>query len=244
MKTNLIQLNYQLAFDSPFHFGTGLRSGLVHRSVAYDPEGYLYVPGSTLKGVLRQQVGSFAQLFGIAIRDPHNIFGDLNEFSPQADITTLIFGSRYQPGTLYFDDALMNQEDRDVYDGAQTPKKYLQKQVENRTQVSLSRLTRTARPGMLFSSEYGQRELHFNGQISGSLSGVPLISKPNVTYSLLLLIAALMSLDRLGGGKSAGIGRANCTITALKVDSSIMDPTICVQELGDLELFELAQEEA
>jgi len=244
MKTNQIQLNYQLAFDSPFHFGTGLRNGLVHRSISRDAEGYLYVPGSTLKGVLRDQVGSIAQLFGISTRDPHNVIGALNEFSPQADITTLIFGSRFQPGTLYFDDALMNQEDRNFYDGTQTPKKYLQKQVEIRTQVSLSRLTRTARPGMLFSSEYGQRELHFEGQIYGVLAGVPLVSQPNITYSLLLLVAALMSLDRLGGNKSTGLGRVDCTITDMKVDLTFMDPSICIQELSDMELFELAQEEA
>jgi len=244
MKTNQIQLNYHLAFITPFHFGTGLRAGLIHRSMVRDAEDYLYVPGSTLKGVLRDQAGCFAQLFGIPARDPHNLAGDLGEFSPQADTLTQIFGSRFHPGTLYFDDAALIQEDRDFYNSPQTNKKYLQKQVETRTQVSLSRLTRTARQGMLFSSEYGQRDLRFSGQIYGSLTGVPLPSRPDFTYSLLLLVAAVMSLDRIGGGKSTGLGRVCCTITELKVDHTPIDPAICVQELGDMEIFELAQEEA
>lgn len=244
MKTNQIQLSYRLAFITPFHFGTGLRAGLTHRSVVRDAEEYLYVPGSTLKGVMRDQAACFAQLFGLPTRDPHNVTGDLSEFSPKADTLTQIFGSRFHPCTLYFDDAAMVEEDRNFYNSPQTKKKYLQRQVETRTQVSLSRLTRTARQGMLFSSEYGQRELHFSAQIYGYLTGVPLPSRPEFTYSLLLLVAAVMSLERIGGGKSVGLGQVDCTITELKIDHAITEPSICLQELGDLEVFELAQEEA
>jgi hypothetical protein len=38
------------------------------------------------------------------------------------------------------------------------------------------------------------------------------------TYSLLLLLAGLRLLDRLGGNKSSGKGSCTCRITGLKVN--------------------------
>lgn len=244
MKTDHIVLAYELTFITPFHLGTGLRAGLIHRAVARDAEGYLYVPGSTLKGALRDRAGQLARLFEIPALEPHNVAGDLSEFGPQADTLALIFGSRFRPGGLYFDDARMVEEDRNFFDSPQEKRKYLFKQVETRTQVSLSRLTRTAQPGLLFSSEYGQRELQFAGQIYGRLTGVPLPSRPDLTHSLLLLVAALISLDRLGGHKSAGTGQLTCAITGLQVNDRWTDCDDCLKVLEDLEIFELALEES
>jgi CRISPR/Cas system CMR subunit Cmr4 (Cas7 group RAMP superfamily) len=45
-----IHITYTLTFTTPFHCGTGLRSGLIDRTVVRDKDGYLYVPGSTITG--------------------------------------------------------------------------------------------------------------------------------------------------------------------------------------------------
>lgn len=53
-KIDLVQIEYTLKFMTLFHCGTGIRAGLVDRTVRRDSAGYLYVPGSTFKGVLRE----------------------------------------------------------------------------------------------------------------------------------------------------------------------------------------------
>jgi CRISPR/Cas system CSM-associated protein Csm3 (group 7 of RAMP superfamily) len=250
MKTERLDLHYQLHCRSVTHFGTGLRHGLVHRSMARDAEGFLYIPGSTLKGMLRDHATSLARLLGLRVRSPHNTGQEVGEFAPRGDITTLIFGSRFSPGTLFFDDANLCAEDREFFRPASDDEKFMTQQTETRTQVSLSRRTGTARRGLLFSSEYGVPDLRFNGRISGTLSGVPVI-EGTTTYSLILLLASLSALEALGGNKSTGAGRLCCQITQLSIDGTALDNAEEVRQkvqayldlLPEFEYYELAEEE-
>jgi len=230
MQTDKIDLNYQLCFQSPFHLGTGLRAGLIHRVVARDSQGYLYVPGSTIKGALRDRATYLANTLGqvgvkrLVARNPFDDDRPLHEFAPQPDIVALIFGSRTRAGTLFFDDATMAGEDKALFDGQHLERQYLARQVQVRGQVSISRLTGTARTGLLYTSEYGVEGLHFDGRIYGLLSGVPtMLHEEAPSYSLLLLLAALAGLDRLGGGKSRGAGQLTCTIKRLTVNDDVRD---------------------
>jgi CRISPR/Cas system CSM-associated protein Csm3 (group 7 of RAMP superfamily) len=84
--------------------------------------------------------------------------------------------------------------------------------------VSLSPHTRTARQGLLFGGEYSIPGLRFTGQIYGQITGVPLVDKPSLSYALLLFLATLCSLDRVGGGTSAGMGQVICHVTLLSID--------------------------
>lgn len=236
LRTNSIRLNYTLKMESAFHFGTGLRKGLVHRSVAEDKDGYLYIPGSTLKGSLRNQLYDLQLILFPPQnqsqdhrKDPHRGADDLTEFKPDRDyidFTRFLFGTRFSPCTLFFDDAHLMESDKDYFDGPNPDdkeyvakqatmrttesdeasdkdppnhnKEYRGRQTATRTQVHISRLTRTAESGMLFTSEFGIRELNFDGRIYGRLSGVPLDGS-NYTYSVVMLLAALKALSRLGG---------------------------------------------
>ncbi len=247
MKTEHIQIDYELTFTSAFHFGTGMRGGLVHRLVARDADGFLYVPGSTLKGALRERCEQLAKLFDLQITSPHTEdFREANRRDP--DIVARIFGSRFMPGQVYFDDAQMTQSTRDLFetDTEHLKSKLQAWQVERRTQVSLSRATRTAQSGMLFTSEYGVPNLIFEGSIVGLLAGFPLGSdKGNKgTYSLLLLLAGLKSLDRLGGSKSSGAGQVVCQLTDCKVDGQVTAPDNLIKRLEEIEYYWLVREEA
>lgn len=102
IRTDQIRISYRLTFKAPFLFGTGLRKGLIHRTVSLDAKGYLYVPGSTLKGVLRERCEHLAQLFNLKAREPHGGRSALAEFNPNANLVDRIFGSRFRPGRLYF----------------------------------------------------------------------------------------------------------------------------------------------
>src|SRR5579875_3512909 len=72
-----IQITYELTFDTLFHCGTGIREGLIDRTVVRDSKGYLYVPGSTFKGILRERCEQLARLYEpgkqehSAIASPH-----------------------------------------------------------------------------------------------------------------------------------------------------------------------------
>lgn len=253
MLNQRIDLDYQLMFDASFHFGTGLRSGLIHRAVARDANGYLYVPGSTVKGVLRDRCGQIARLLGFPGDDPHA--GQLREANRQRTIVEHIFGSRFQPGRLNFDDAQLVKEDEELFEPSYRDPdlrsrrriEFRNWQTENRTQVMLWRPTNTAASGRLFTSEFGIRGLRFDGKISGWLTGLGTLTDPPVNYSLILLLAGLMSLDLIGGSKSRGAGQLVCEIATLSVDSETKDPALILDNLHELDfdlLNLIAAEEA
>lgn len=259
MRNDMIEVCYTLTFQSGFHCGTGLRQGMLHRGVVRDADGFLYVPGSTMKGTLRDHATQIARFLGLDGRVPHIASstqavnrgdpGALAEFATTNTSVFRIFGSRYRPGTLCFDDALLCQEQREFFcpstKQAKQTERFLAQQVEVRTRVSMSRITGTAHRHMLFSSEYGAPGMQFEGSISGWLEGLPVVSDASVSYSLLLLLAALASLTHIGSGKSAGLGKVSCSLTSLKINSQEMIDKV-IHWLGlltDFEYYSLVAEE-
>ncbi len=246
-KVDLVQITYRLSFSTLFHCGTGERTGLIDRSVIRDGAGYLYVPGSTFKGTLREICEQLARLFDPAmdrenadpwgsIADPHNPETALEGLGhAYPSMVTRIFGSQIVPGRLFFDDARLSEEDQRPYERGQNAetrdrragRTYKTLQVNAYTQVRLDRLTRTAVPGALFTSEFGTNDLTFNGSIQGWLECTPIESavpqnerRPGETptYSLLLLLAGLRMIERLGGNKSSGKGQCKCEIQELRLN--------------------------
>jgi CRISPR/Cas system CSM-associated protein Csm3 (group 7 of RAMP superfamily) len=248
--------------------------------VAQDKDGYLYIPGSTLKGSLRNQLYDLQRAMfppenalKERRRDPHRDAEDLIEFKPKvnlnnSDFTHLIFGTRFIPCTLFFDDAHLVETDKAYFDGpdehdkkmtkrgttgiaksdeaekVRHNKEYLSKQTVTRTQVHISRLTRTAEGGMLFTSEFGLKGLNFDGRIYGRLSGVPVpTTEANYTYSLVMFLASVKALSRLGGNKSTGGGEVKCSSLTLTVDEISVDPETVLNALTDLQYYPLALEE-
>ncbi len=124
------------------------------------------------------------------------------------------------------------KEDKERYDARDDPKRYQNLQTDLYTQVRLDRPTRTAVRGALYSSEFGVRKMAFQGSIVGALECLPLdasvdelfssqINEPS--YSLLLLLAGLYMIERLGGNKSTGKGECSCTITELKINGMVIE---------------------
>ena len=242
MQTDFLKIEYALAFATPFHFGTGIREGLIDRTVVRNGGGYLYVPGSTLKGVLRERCEQMERFYEDAqgtgtVQSPHGaevaLLG-LGHGNPT--MITRIFGSQIRPGRLFFDDARQSETDLMQYEsqsGNDNMGRYKGLQVEVSTQVRMDRPTRTSVPGALFTSEYGTHDLVFQGVIQGwlecsainadnytSLQG----AKP--TYSLLLLLAGLRVVNAIGGNKSSGKGRCACEIRELAVNGMKVEQAI------------------
>jgi CRISPR/Cas system CMR subunit Cmr4 (Cas7 group RAMP superfamily) len=225
-RVDRIQIQYLLTFKTPFHFGTGIRLGLIDRTVVRDSNDYLYVPGSTFKGVVRERCEQLARLYEKAdtqehelIASPHDEKMALYELGQRISMITRIFGSRNHSGLLFFDDAhQLDQQQYDSYDNdpGEARGKYKSLQTDLYTQVRLNRPTRISIPGALYTSEFGVKELSFDGSISGWLECTP-IKDNGPTYSLLLLLAGVLMIDRLGGNKSTGKGQCVCTITSLTI---------------------------
>lgn len=237
MKTERIVIDYRLTFETAFHCGTGLRGGLIHRLAARDADDYLYIPGSTLKGALRERCEQLAGQFGLPTASPH--IEVWREAHPDRDIVTQTFGSRFYPGRLAFDDALMVKESRALFEHnvEALRSRFKAWQTEKRTQVSISRLTGAANSGMLYTSEYGVRALSFEGKIMGALTGVPLEETPAGTFSLLLLVTGLLSLDRIGGNKSTGAGKFACKIQSLLIDGQPISAETLLEVLPWFQLY-------
>jgi CRISPR/Cas system CSM-associated protein Csm3 (group 7 of RAMP superfamily) len=265
--TEQIKLDYRLIFDAPFHFGTGLRRGLIHRTVAKDHGEYLIVPGTTIKGVVRERCEQLGDIFDLHVVEPHDTQDTETRIHEarldDPDIVTRIFGSRFLAGPLFFDDAHLADFstdrdeaaspsskmaiDRSYFDGVTfdeeekkkvpEPGKYKLRQVETRTQVSLSRLTRTAKAGHLYTSEYGIRQLCFDGRIYGYLKGLN-EGLDHGTYALLLLLAGLLSVDRIGGMKSTGAGEVGIQVTQLQINGQSMPVKTILAQLEYLELYD------
>jgi CRISPR/Cas system CSM-associated protein Csm3 (group 7 of RAMP superfamily) len=230
-----IRLSYTLTFVTPFHFGTGLSNGLLDRTVVRDSGEYLYVPGSTLKGTVRERCEWLARLYEskesderIRVVDLHDEKKALWGLSQMSTMVTRIFGSQQRPGHLFFNDARQSEEERALFDGGKrddksSKGKYKSAQTDIYTQVRLDRPTHTSVSGALFTSEFGIRNFAFQGSIEGWLECTPIKSIPeSPTYSLLLLLAGLLMLDAIGGNKSTGKGRCNLAITELRVNDIIV----------------------
>lgn len=229
-RVDRIELTYELAFQTPFHCGTGLRADLIDRAVVRDTLGYLYVPGSSIKGALRMHCEGLSRLYEQADEDmqagidsPHDTKKALWGMGNRITMVTRIFGSQRHPGRLFFDDARQSEVNQRQYDSSERggKGKYLRLQTDMYTQVRLDRPTQTAVPGALYTSEFGTRDIVCQGNITGWLECTPidiedLPKKP--TYSLLLLLAGLHALDRLGGNRSTGKGKCRCNITQLLIE--------------------------
>jgi len=231
-----IQIEYDLIFDTPFHCGTGLREGLIDRTVVRDNERYLYIPGSTIKGVLRERCEQIARMYEELkpklIGSPHVEAMALHDLGTTHTMITRVFGSQAYPGSLFFDDARQDEATKQLY-GSHTKdgqRHYAELQVDLYTQVRLDRLTRTAVPSALYTSEFGMRNMIFKGSITGVLECIHISSDIHKafddettapSYSLLLLLAGLHMLDSIGGNKSSGKGRCHCHIKMLRVNHNI-----------------------
>ena len=226
-RVDRVEVSYNLIFTTPFHFGTGLRVGLIDRTVVRDSSGHLYVPGSTIKGVLREECERLSRLYEVLdeemyefIASPHDTETAMRARQSAPTMITRIFGSQNSPGRLFFDNAQQTREEIAQYESREGNRlikgKYNAAQTDLSTQVRLDRHTRTAVRGALYTSEFGIKNLIFEGTITGWLKCTPIDGiEKGPTYSLLLLLAGMHLFTQIGGNKSTGKGQCRCEITAL-----------------------------
>lgn len=200
----------------PMHIGTGFARGLVNRTVMRGRDGFVYIPGSTLKGKARDACEALARL---------NDLGDCGAPHPQRMakhrndkcLVCRIFGAPAQPSTLRWHSAQlapnwraalqynMNKESRSVFG-----------QTTTRTQVQISRTRGLSAEAKLYTSEFAAPGLTFEATpaLTGCLKLTTMngIDEPEVYYELVLLLAGLKLIGALGGGQSRGAGKCEITL--------------------------------
>jgi len=256
-----ILLSYKITFETWFHIGSGLAGGLLDALVRRDTHGNLVIPGSTLKGLIRENCEHLAKLCDLPTLEPHVPKGELigtknsveaylEQLCNNHNIIAAIFGSPFKPGTVYFSDAYLTSEWQSFFTGRPGLSKTID--VHPRTRLRLSRRTRTAQSKGLFHAEYAPAQVTFAGQIQGSLGGLRMESM-DLTYNTLVLIAGVLLIERIGCFRSAGCGRCRVELAEDNISGQIQPYfwlngqqkplSDCLSYLSDLEYYQIIVEE-
>lgn len=227
----LVQIDYNLTFTAPFHMGTGISTNALDRTVVRDTAKNLYIPASTFKGVLREQCEHLLRFYlpTQEIASPHDASATLREFGRTPNLISHIFGSQLYPGSLRFAD-IKQRNNLPLNDPELQKGTTYDLQTSVFTQARIDRLTGIAADKALYTSEFGNPILSFAGTIKGQLDCTPLVDLAFLaedargtyiltpTYSLLLLLAGILLIERIGGNKSSGKGECYCKIREVWLD--------------------------
>lgn len=162
-----------------------------------------YIPGSTLKGVIREACEKLSRTLGFPEpSDPHSTdltlpgaFEPLNKALSPVDC---LFGNKYEGGGLFFRNAHLISD--------------LHHHFFPKTRARMNRKLGTAKDHHLFSSEYGL-PMAFETMLTCHHQDLVVFEEDDPPYAYCLLIAAINLVERLGGDKSSGAGHLSRNIT-------------------------------
>jgi CRISPR/Cas system CSM-associated protein Csm3 (group 7 of RAMP superfamily) len=246
-----LDVTFTITWQADWHVGSGRGTARVDRLLrrrVWGPRGERipFVPGSQIKGVLRHQCERLLALLGGDVVSPHVVGSAvdpalLDQFRPLAQSRLLVdrlFGSRFQGECLFVEDAVPPRDSMPIVS-----------RIHSRT--AIDRVTGTARERTLFVTEVApgrQTQLqsrlqarHAPGTLTQDADGFP--------FEYALLLAGLLSLDQLGGDKSAGFGRCQITIVGNAVrwnerpDYPVAEALKSFEEAEWLEMLQLLREE-
>lgn len=193
-----IEIELRIELMTPWHAGSGTGGALIERLVLCDVRGRPFLPGSALKGIVREACERLSRTLGLPEPgDPHSKSG-----RPRRSVVEELFGSPLVEGGLFFRDAAPD-EDRDEWLTSAS------------TRTRLQRGLGTVHEKHLFSSETahpgGLRSV-LNGWHGNLWSPDP--DYPPLAYALLW--AGLLAVERVGGEKSVGRGWCTFSVTRLE----------------------------
>ena len=212
LKPQRLDLSYRIAWEGRWHVGSGYRSAATDRlQRRRDGEDAApFVPGSQVKGVLRHQCERLALALGLDAVDPHAAAEDggrslVKHFMPLAKSelpVDRLFGTRYQGECLFLTNAVpVSSKGKDAATVVQA-------------RTAIDRTTGTVMEQHLFTTEVVGRDIALEGQVRARHPAGVLTQEDGAgfPYEYALLVAGLLSLDALGGDKSAGLGRCEVAI--------------------------------
>lgn len=228
-----ISLELSLKISSRWHAGAGEGSLILDRIVRRDSAGQPYIPGSTLKGVVRESCERMCRTLGFPEpQDPHSAnLRDAGVFSPLSRTSSpvnALFGNKFEGGELFFRNArAKSEEDFDI--------------LIEISRTAMSRGLRTVKPKHLFSSEYS-RPLTLESRIDGFHPHLLSYDSDKIPFAYCLLIASIRNVDRIGADKSTGCGMVDIGIVRATYNGRVVKLEEIFDEL-DSELYEICLEE-
>lgn len=211
MKMHRISLDLEIKFGSRWHAGTGEGSMTINRIFRRDSANLPYIPGSTLKGIVRESCERLCHILGFPEpHDPHStklrekgMFGPIDKLTTPVDA---LFGNKFESGEIFFRDVRLNQN--------AVPEKTCEI-----SRTSMYRGLRTVREGHLFTSEYAGEEC-FRTTIDGFHRQLLATAPSDIPFAYCLLMAGIMNIDRIGAEKSTGCGVVDISITRAEYNGS------------------------
>jgi CRISPR/Cas system CSM-associated protein Csm3 (group 7 of RAMP superfamily) len=188
-----ISIDLEIILSGKWHSGSGEGGFLTDRLIRRDSRNRPYVPASTLRGVVREQCERLSRTLGLPeCSDPHSRDGTWHQhvshlWSP----VDRLFGTKYTPSTLYFQDAKMQEQP------------LVSTMTISRT--AMYRVLGTGRDKHLFQTEYANSAV-LGTKIRGWHEDLATLDEESLPVDYVLLLLGLQSVDRLGGDKSTGKG--------------------------------------
>lgn len=210
-----IRLELLISFESKWHSGSGEGSMISDRLIRKDSRQRPYIPGSTLKGVIRESCEKLSRTLNFPEpSDPHqrdltiqDTFMPLKELESPVD---RIFGNNYESGNLFFRDARLSDD---------PPYNFLSEQ----SRICKYRMLGTTKDHHLFSTQYAA-PLTFRTTIEGYHDSVRCFQENDPPCDYCLLIAGIMNVNRLGGDKSTGSGKMCIGFDSVEYNGKPLEP--------------------
>jgi len=229
-----ITLDLAIKFGSRWHAGTGEGSLTVNRIFRRDSANLPYIPGSTLKGIVRESCERLCRTFGFPEpHDPHaanirdkGVFGPLDQVTSPVDA---LFGNKFESGEIFFRDVRLDRE-------AEAGKTC------EIARTSMYRGLRTVREHHLFTSEYAGEEC-YQTTIDGFHQHLLATAQNDIPIAYCLLIAGILNIDRIGAEKSTGCGVVDISITKIEYNGRPIK-TEEIFDYLDSEMYEICLEDS
>ncbi len=218
MQTVTINLPLTIQLDGPLHIGTGYERGLLNRTIVKTRQNQVYLPGSSLRGVLRDTSEQLARTLDLKPKPCSSpIATNMCGRKPKICLVCRTFGSPGQESGLIVDDAYLRADIQKALSTKVGRRTIPMGQTLHRTQVQLSRLRGLAHEARLFSSEFATEGLILETTISGTLELTPLDPDQQAEikgeyYELILLLSAIKMVTHLGGGRRRGAGACRLSL--------------------------------
>lgn len=185
-------LQYKIDFFSSWHCGSGLSAGAdVDALVVRDRDGLPYVPGKTVKGLVREAVEDFLAFRKEDTRIVADLFGNAEDRNnlPQDE------EGKMKQGILFFSNAEFQSEQKQII---------LDEQLKPFLFDSVA-ATRIAEDGIAMPHSLRRIQVVLPCTLYGQILDVPEESK-------ILLQQAVKLIKRMGLARNRGLGRCSFTI--------------------------------
>jgi CRISPR/Cas system CSM-associated protein Csm3 (group 7 of RAMP superfamily) len=189
----------RIKFDSDFAVSTGYGlAGVLHNTVVKTEDGLPYIPGTSVKGVIRDRCEEIARILQIELPKP-----DSPELSWSNEIA-VIFGSPFLPAGFTFSSAYMVGDEQQLI----VLKNFL---THGETHNKINPETGTALESHLFSFEVAARDCAFEFEVFEN----PGPENQVTDRARSLLIAGMLFTEHIGHRKSRGRGRCHLQLANL-----------------------------